>query len=778
MKPGKAGKPGPAGVKNPPGKTRRKKTTAVQRLLLVLFGLAVLGLLEVALRLLPAAVEPPAESDPFVGFSAIHPLFVPDLAEDGSLRMKTAPGKLRWFNPQDFAAEKEPGTFRIFTLGGSTTYGRPYKDATSFSGWLRKLLSRPGGSPVRYEVINAGGISYASYRVVVILEELLNYQPDLFIIYTGHNEFLETRTYGDFLERPETMFRVSEALSRLKTYRLLARAYQHVRTGSGESPGAEGTHGASLLAPEVQTILDRSAGLELYRRDTLFSHGVFEHFHYNLARMKRLCREAGVPVLFLEPVDNIKDFSPFKSQSRPDLDSRSRERLMMAVAEGFGLMDRGRAGEGIERFREAAALDPLSADCSFYLGRAYLEAGDTASAVKNLLKARELDVCPLRAQEPIHRILRQETAGVDDPDLLLLPDLFRQLSPGGIIGREMLVDHIHPLPEGHLQIALAVLTWMGEEGFVQKPSLPDSLELRALFWEVMDSLPPEYFRQGIINLAKVLIWAKKYPEALSVLDSRWKDLEQEGEAQYLAGSALLETGSGREAVEHFRKALELAPGHIMVLSKLGPLYAQLGEADSSIAVFEKALELYPDNPALLSDYGIMLSRLGRKDKALQLLLQAQRLEPELAGLDNNLGTVYAMAENYTQAVEAFRRAIHRMPEDPEPYYNLGNVYAVMKRSEEAEQCFSKTIRINPSHAGALINLGNIYQSTGRYGLAEEQFSRAIQTSPQLAAPYLNLAALYRSTGRSDAALQVLKLGMQRFPGDTTFKDMADELQGR
>ena len=36
----------------------------------------------------------------------------------------------------------------------------------------------------------SGGVSYASYRVAALMEELVRYEPDLFVIYSGHNEFL------------------------------------------------------------------------------------------------------------------------------------------------------------------------------------------------------------------------------------------------------------------------------------------------------------------------------------------------------------------------------------------------------------------------------------------------------------------------------------------------------------------------------------------------------------------------------------------------------------
>jgi len=77
--------------------------------------------------------------DPFVGFAPL-PLFVETRDDDGRALMTTAPNKLAYFNRQSFPKAKSAGTFRIFCLGGSTTYGHPYDDTTSFSAWLRELL--------------------------------------------------------------------------------------------------------------------------------------------------------------------------------------------------------------------------------------------------------------------------------------------------------------------------------------------------------------------------------------------------------------------------------------------------------------------------------------------------------------------------------------------------------------------------------------------------------------------------------------------------------------
>ncbi|MCB0307690.1 MAG: O-GlcNAc transferase, partial [Calditrichaeota bacterium] len=160
-------------------------------------------------------------SDALVGFAGYSPLFVERTTPEGEHVFGTAPTKFNWFNPQQFPTTKAADVKRVICLGGSTTYGRPYDDRTSFCGWLRAFL--PAVDPGKqWEVINAGGISYASYRVARLMEELVRHEPDLFVIYTGHNEFLEKRTYDRMLRTPELMRTLASLASRLRVYSLLS----------------------------------------------------------------------------------------------------------------------------------------------------------------------------------------------------------------------------------------------------------------------------------------------------------------------------------------------------------------------------------------------------------------------------------------------------------------------------------------------------------------------------------------------------------------------------
>lgn len=186
-------------------------------------------------------------NDSFLDIVPGPPLFT----RDGD-RLRTTTTRLTYFNDQSFAAVKPVGTKRVFCLGGSTTFGRPYDDSTSYVGWLRELLNESDQNE-KWEVVNCGGISYASYRLARVTDELLQYQPDVFIIYTEHNEFLEDRTYREVKQSGELAQLGIAAIAHSRTATLLQKAF-------GTNNRRPEQHESTAMADEVDTILDHTTG--------------------------------------------------------------------------------------------------------------------------------------------------------------------------------------------------------------------------------------------------------------------------------------------------------------------------------------------------------------------------------------------------------------------------------------------------------------------------------------------------------------------------------------
>ncbi|MCO6455758.1 MAG: SGNH/GDSL hydrolase family protein [Pirellulaceae bacterium] len=461
----------------------------------MLLGLSPFLLAELVCRGLDWGRPLPGDRDPLVGFAGIEPLFVLN-AE--SQRYEIPPHRLAYFSPDSFAAHKSPDEYRVFCLGGSTVQGRPYAKETSFTTWLR--LSLEAADPRRqWTVVNCGGVSYASYRLVPILEEVLGHHPDLIVVYTGHNEFLEERTYGRLRPVPRP---VSVAFRWLLQSRLLSIC---VRAGSAafNSPGSQTDGDRPLLPREVDALLDYQGGLEAYQRDDAWRHSVVEHYEWNLQRIARLCEQARVPLVLVDPVSNLKDCPPFKTVPRAKLpagDQRQFDHLWRRAVSADAPLE-----ETVSALEQALRIDDRHASAWFKLGKCLEELQRDEAAYSALVRAKDEDVCPLRMLEAQHDRLRSVAAGWSVP-LVEVRQRFRAESPQRLVGDEWMADHVHPAIHGHQLIASLLLDEMVRSGRVQ-PAGQWQTRQQELYRRHLASLDEPYFARGRERLAGLRRWA-------------------------------------------------------------------------------------------------------------------------------------------------------------------------------------------------------------------------------------------------------------------------------
>lgn len=451
---------------------------------------------ELALRLFVPAPQI-GQYDPYVSFSGLRPLFVLDST---GTRFETAKERLAAFCRQSFASGKAPGAFRVFCLGGSTVQGRPYSAETSFTTWL-ELNLRAARPELDYEIVNCGGISYASYRLVSVMRELLEYEPDLFIICTGHNEFLEDRTYQRIKKTPRALLRLHRTLLNLRSYALADRFLSSRRVWRTNTKLPPKT----ILQNEVRTKLDLEEALESYHRDEIWRQGTIEHFRHNLDTMLRMARRRKVPVILLNPVSNLKDCPPFKAESRADL-TEGQRREVAGLRERAAKLGWGDTYGKISLLEKAAEIDNQNAGLLFLLGRCHARLGRSAEAKKWFILAKEEDVCPLRIIEPMQQAI-QEVASRYHAALVDVRALIEERTEDGIPGDEWLLDHVHPSIEGHQFIADALYQTMVDMKLAS--SREGWLSRRDELWrQNFASLNDAYYAHGAARLKRLQQWSR------------------------------------------------------------------------------------------------------------------------------------------------------------------------------------------------------------------------------------------------------------------------------
>lgn len=436
--------------------------------------------------------RPEPTVDPFVGFAAIHPLFVKDAA---GTKYVTAQNRLKFFQTDEFAALKAPKEFRIFVLGESTVQGEPYTIRTAFPHWL-ELALQAADSSQDWQVVNCGGISYASYRLAVILNEVLTYQPDLVILCIGHNEFLEDRTYPEHKQMPQWSQQSVSWLARLRTTVLLSTFFR--------SKNVPKNNPATTLAADAEPMLDFNNGIAAYHWDPQWQAGIVAHYRFNMQRMIDACRRANVPVVVMKPSSNLADNPPFKSEHDATLaaETLSRHDAEVAAAREQYATNLPQA---IVHLEQATQLDPQYALTWYELGRALEAAQEYERARAAFIAARDRDVCPLRMTSSLEAALQEVVARTHVP-FLDMHELLEDQVPTGILGDYWLVDHIHPSFEGHQLVATSLLELLAKRKFVS-PKEGWLTRAQASFKAHFDSLDRTYFHRGNRKLEALRGWA-------------------------------------------------------------------------------------------------------------------------------------------------------------------------------------------------------------------------------------------------------------------------------
>lgn len=472
--------------------TSRRRTWLL-RLVSITLGLSVFVLLELVCVVFGWG-ESRSGDDPLVGFASVRPLF--ELTSD-RLQYHTSPARRAYFKEVTFAAEKPESEFRIFVFGGSTVQGNPFSIETSFPAYLQIALE--SADPSRnWKVINCGGVSYASHRLLPVMLECLSYEPDLFVFCGGHNQFLEHISFRDVQDSAAITGSALSVLSRFRSFRILQRA---LKGNVAEAPVGS----RAVLPVEVEALLDQPDGLAMYHRDDSLADMIAQSFASDLRTMSAICRQQNLPLLFVMPPSNLSDCPPFKSEFSAATTAAEQvevAELLKRSGESAGTS----VSKAISLLKRASVIDPRYALTWYELGQLQMAESDFTAANVSLRYARDEDVCPLRMTTPLETGMRNAAAEAFVP-LIDAHELLTQRCRNGIVGDAVLVDHVHPSFRSHEDIAIAIADWMLSSGLATTTNATWKISTVQECRDRLQALDNLYFLRGQRALRSLRLWA-------------------------------------------------------------------------------------------------------------------------------------------------------------------------------------------------------------------------------------------------------------------------------
>jgi lysophospholipase L1-like esterase len=430
------------------------------RLLSIAAGLALLAAFDVGLRLF--GLLPPR--DPMQGYAESYERGFSPLVEDGpdhwtirpdwanageNLATATTrePGRLFLvpsFRPARFLKHKAAGTRRIVALGDSTMFGLFAGADGAFAQLVARQVERTAAVPV--ETVNLACPGWASDRVANLMPTALGLEPDLVMVYVGHNELLGR------LSAPAAPLRDLSArllsVSSLYSWGWHWRAQRQL-----DAAKARGEDAAALAAGQVPVFDPMQIPSEQQALPTGREvDEAAERYRANLVRIAGRARDARVPLLFVVPAANLL-MPPAVSVHEPGFAAAPAFHALQGEAKAA--FEGGDAARALALLDRAIALSPRFAMAHYWRGSILSAAGDLEGARRAFQQAVDGDARTIRISSPLLGALERAAQETGTPTVDLRPLMHARLDLP--TSQRLFADFCHPTKVGHAIIAQRLL---------------------------------------------------------------------------------------------------------------------------------------------------------------------------------------------------------------------------------------------------------------------------------------------------------------------------------
>ena len=348
-------------------------------------------------------------------------------------------------NREIFKKKKNVNTLRFFVLGESTTIGYPYFHNGSFHRWLLYRLMHTYPDK-QFEIINLSLTAVNSYTVKAFAKELVNYEPDGVLIYTGQNEYYGGLGVGSAqtISGSPAIINTILRMRSLKTVQLLINTYGKIARNINQQPQQEMTR-MELMVGEQQ----------IPYQSELYMKGI-NQFRYNMDATLKALQKKNIPVFFSNLVSNVKDLPPFISDEH-------------------------------EEYNAAYYYREAQSSCNI---------NDYAWAYEHFTKAKELDLLRFRAPAELNPVIQELCDQYSNAYFVNTQNEFENNTPHRLLGNELFTDHVHPNLKGYGLMSNAFYTAMIRSGVLPQPTPTQEITLGQLLQEMpvspIDSIAGEY----------------------------------------------------------------------------------------------------------------------------------------------------------------------------------------------------------------------------------------------------------------------------------------------
>ncbi len=554
------------------------------------------------------------------------------------------------FKPSLLRKQKTKNTFRILCIGESSMFGVPYQMTANIPGMVRRQLQHLYPEK-EIEVVNLGASAINTNVILHLTKEFLRLQPDLVLIYTGHNEFYGPDGIGaSWIEKQfPAITQWKYNIKNLSIVRLV------------QSIGRSSSQTQSL---EVNLMKQVSNGA-LVDNNSSDAKLVFNNFDNNLSEIIKSYRQHNIPVIVSDVTSNLQ-FSPFVYDSSLSGDYTEIQNFIASKKYDLALA----------KYNSLSQIDSMNANQQYLLGAISLGVNDFTKARSYFESARDNDLLKFRAPEKINSIIRSICAKYSIP-FFSSDSIFQHYSINGISDTTLFWEHLHPKANGYYLIA---------NGFVDKIQqqniFPSSPDIKKLPFND-DSLHISWLDRAFADVSMKNLTSKWpfrnfsvkqqfYPNVVPSLNKIVDDVYSVGmvwdEGCYETAQLFWSGGNIQQAITTYRAVIDEYPYNFYAHYLLANALSQSGNINEAIQHYSISINSNPKYPFPKLDLGLIRINQGKFDEAITILSEAlliaqkEQMISMQATIFYGLGTAYANKQEFEKAMMFADRSLQLQPQ--------------------------------------------------------------------------------------------------------------------
>jgi lysophospholipase L1-like esterase len=551
----------------------------------------------------------------------------PDMPRKYFTGLKNTPSVV----PDAFDKVKKENAFRVFVLGESSAAGWPYIPNASFPREIKRRLELLYPNNV-IEVINCGVSAINTYTLRDLVPSIIKEKPDLILVYTGHNEYYGALGAASSVSQGHSRGLINFYLSlqRFRTTQLVENIIRGI-TGLFTNQNKEELQGG-------ETLMSKMIGESLIPLNSnLFKEGI-KQFEGNMKDILEMFHDAKIPVIMGTLTSNLRDQKPFISMKGNNLPPAEQQYT-----------------EAQQKLRD----------------------GQIEEARILFLEAKELDALRFRAPQEINNIIIRLSHQFNLP-IIDIDSIFKAASPGGIVGYNLTVDHLHPNIAGYRMIGKAFIKEME-----LSHHLPKGVR-NPISDEKIDSISianyPITKLDSLIAEMKIIVLTGEYP------------FVPKGTPNYRSQNYIPKDYIDSIAMSLMNKEILWEEGHV----KVADWFFNKGDFSSFRKEMMSIIYERPFNEQFY-EYAInKMIGVQQFGLVLPVLLKYNSFRPSYFTY-KWLGQIYLNDKEYKNALLYLEPASKLTDADSQLFYNLGGAYYFNNNIDKAKSALERSISLNPQN---------------------------------------------------------------------------------